>query len=509
MTPAANLQKPATNNLPVYFVFFLSVLYLAYLVSSCQPGVFFSGDGGVKYIIVKQFSEGHGFKYLYLPQPQWVHEIWQKGFFPFKPPFIYPSPQGNIFVYPPAFQILSSFFYRWLGNPGLYVIPVISTLLLWSFFVGLLRRCNIAPSYIALALFILAFCSPLTLYGAIYWEHMTAVLLLFSGLSFILLPPARIWTAAGMGLLSGLACWFRPEAMAMNSLYGLAVLVLYWKERRPAYIAFLVGMALAGGGFLIFNKLELGAFLGIHSYQILQDEDSTGFVGKGIKNLVSNNKLSLKYFVYIVFLLPIIYVILRYKRRLDLRTTLLIPIVIAFCLGTPFMVPNDGGRQWGARYFLPIIPIIIIILTLVITQWRLRETAKYYTGLLVVLGICSVFSLYLNTYRGGIKTLRRQNFERIKPDLDFVGSQNGKVVIVSQPFIAMDLGYLFDKDYVFLASNDTSLRRLLPLLKTQGIHEYTYIYFALLPDQPPMLKNIPTPPRTESGDFHYENYTIE
>ncbi|HEY4061663.1 MAG TPA: hypothetical protein VGM30_07170 [Puia sp.] len=509
MEPATPLKKPAATYLPVYLVFLLSALYLAWLVSSSHPGVFFSGDGGVKHIIIKQFSEGHGFKYLYLSQPQWVQEVWGHGFFPLKPPFVYPSPQGYIFVYPPAFQVLSSFFYTRFGDPGLYIIPVASTLLLWSFFVGLLRRCKIPPAYIAFALFILAFCSPLTLYGAIYWEHMTAVLLLFSGVSFILLPATRTWTAIGMGLLSGLACWFRPESMAMNGLYGLAVLILYWKERRPVYIAFLVGMALSGGGFLLFNKLELGAFLGIHSYQILQDEDSTGFVGNGIKNLVSNNKISLKHFAYIVFLLPIVYALLKYKRTLDLRVSILIMIVIAFCLGTPFMVPNEGGRQWGARYFLPIIPIITVVLILVATQWQLREKRKLYTGLLAAVILCTGFSFYLNTYKGGIKTLRLQNAERVKPDLDFIGPQNGKVVIVSQPFIAMDLGYLFDKDYFFLAPGNDSLRRLLPLLKAQGIREYTYISYAPIPDQPSMLKNNNIPPRPEPGDFRYENYTIE
>ena len=520
MAQASPLQKPAANYLPLYLVFLLSVAYLAYLVSSSQSGVFFSSDGGIKFIIVKQFIEGHGFKYMYLPQPQWVHGIWQEGFFPFKPPFIYPSAQGYIFVFPPAFPILSSFFYGKFGNPGLYIIPVGSTLLLWGFFVGLLRRCKIAPSQIAFALFILAFCSPLTIYGATFWEHMTAILLLFSGISFILLPPARMGAAAGMGLLSGLACWFRPEAIAMNLLYGLAVLILYWKERQaahkerqPAYIAFLVGMALSASGFLLFNKLELGAFFGIHSYQVLQDNDSSGFLERGIDNLISNNQISLKHFVFIILLLPVLYAAWKYKKVLGLRVGLLISIVIAFCLATPFMVPNDGGRQWGARYFLPIVPVVIVALTLVASQWQLWKKGRSYgsyIGLLAVIILFTAFSFHRNTYRGGIKTLRRENFERIKPDLDFIGPQNGKVIIVSLHYIAMELGYLFNKDYFFLAPDNASLQRLLPLLKARGIHEYTYIYDIRVPgNQPSMLKNDTAPTRPELGDFHFETYKIE
>jgi hypothetical protein len=162
----------------VYIMFFLSLCYLAFLVSTSRPGVFYSSDGGIKYMVVKQLAEGHGFKYLYLPQPQWVHTIWDNGFFPLKPPFLYPTPEGYLFVFPPALQIISSFFYSTFGYPGLYIIPVLSTVLFWLCVVMLLRRCGLDPLPIAAGLFVLVFCSPLTIYGATYWEHMPAILLL-------------------------------------------------------------------------------------------------------------------------------------------------------------------------------------------------------------------------------------------------------------------------------------------------------------------------------------------
>src|SRR5579872_3779744 len=137
----------------VYLVALFSAVYLAFLASSAQPGVFFSSDGGVKYLVVKQLTEGHGFKYIYLPQPQWVQQIWANGFFPFKPPFLYPSQEGFLFVFPPAFQIISSFFFAQFGDVGLLVIPILSTLLLWVSFILLCRRCGIAPSRIAFGLF--------------------------------------------------------------------------------------------------------------------------------------------------------------------------------------------------------------------------------------------------------------------------------------------------------------------------------------------------------------------
>ncbi|HLI92450.1 MAG TPA: hypothetical protein VKU83_02525, partial [Puia sp.] len=336
----------ARNYRYVYLVAFLSVLYLAFLASSAQPGVFFSSDGGVKYIVVKQLTEGHGFKYLYLPQPGWVQQIWANGYFPFHPPFLYPSPQGYLFVFPPAFQLISAFFYKHLGDAGLYLIPFVSTLLLWLGFVVLLKRCGVSPNRIAAGLFLLVFCSPLTIYGATYWEHMTAILLLFAGLVYLTRPPSG-FLALMLGLCSGLAAWFRPEAMMMNALYGLAVCWLFYRERQRGAILFLGGIAIGVGSFLLFNKIEFDAFFGIHSRQVLQDSVAGGVEVDPVRNLIANNLINIRHFLFILLLIPAAILWVRHKKPLDLRTRLLMLIVLAYSLLTPFIVPNDGGRQWG------------------------------------------------------------------------------------------------------------------------------------------------------------------
>jgi hypothetical protein len=114
-----------------------------------------------------------------------------------------------------------------------------------------------------------------------------------------------------------------------------------------------------------------------------------------------------------------------------------------------------------------------------------------------------------NTYKGGIKTLVWENHHRISPDIKFLNGQTGNVVIVSFPYIAMELGYLFDQKYFFLAPDDSSLHRLLPQLKQQGIHQYTYIYDVRVPGvKPTMLTDtLDTWPR-ENGDFEFREYAI-
>ena len=500
------MMKGSSNNYRfVYLVALLSVLYLAFLVSSAQPGVFFSSDGGIKYLVVKQLTEGHGFKYMYLPQPQWVQQIWANGFFPFKPPFLYSSPNGYLFVFAPGFQIISSFFYAHFGNPGLLVIPVLSALLLWLSFVVLLRRCGVDPSRMAIGLFILVFCSPLTIYGATYWEHMTAILLLFCGLSFLVKPPSGAIEAIGMGLLSGLAAWFRPESIIMDVLYGLGLVYLFIRERKVGTLWFLSGMAIGVGSFLLFNKIEFDSFLGIHSRQVLKDSSEGGVEVNAFRNFIANNLITARHFLFILLIVPVIFVWLRYRKQLATRTLLLIGIAITYCILTPFMVPNEGGRQWGARYFLPLVTVVLVALLLVEKEWNLR-LPFWLPGIIVLM---AAYSFQHNTYKGGIKTLVWENHHRITPAMNFINQQPGNVVIVSLPYIAMELGYLFDQKYFFLAPDDSSLRRLLSQLKQQGIHEFTYIYDVRVPAvRPAMLTDtLPNWPR-DNGDFEYRHYSI-
>jgi hypothetical protein len=505
------LVKSEKNYLFVYLIFFLSLCYLAFLVSSAQPGVFFSSDGGVKYIVVKQLTEGHGYKYIYLPQPQWVHQIWGDGYFPFKPPFLYPSPEGYLFVFPPAFQLISSFFYSRFGNAGLYVIPISCTVLLWLSVVVLLKRCGIGASRIAAGLFVLVFCSPLTIYGATYWEHMTAILLLFSGLAFIVRPPAGVATALVMGLLSGLAAWFRPEALMMNVLYGLAVVILIVRDRNLGGAAFLVGIALGIGSYLAFNQIEFHSWFGLHSYQVLQNSIEEGVERSGFHNLITNNLINIRHYLFVLLLLPPAYMLVVNRKKLDFRTVLLISIALVYCVVTPFMVPNDGGRQWGARYFLPIIPVVLVALLLIEKEWHLLQAPTLPVWL--TMGVVFLFAAYSfnrNVVKGGIKTLRWENRHRISPSIDFINRQESNVVVVAFPYIAMELGYLFDRKYFFLAPDDSSLQRLLPLLKEQGVHQYTYIYDVRVPGtKPKILADSTTHWPREMGDFEFTRYTIQ
>ncbi len=74
--------------------------------------------------------------------------------------------------------------------------------------------------------------------------------------------------------------------------------------------------------------------------------------------------------------------------------------------------------------------------------------------------------------------------------MDRFAEKPGNVVVVSDSYMVYELGYLFDKDYFFMANGDDSLHRLLPLLKARGVREYTYIFNPRNPaSQPKSLRD--------------------
>jgi hypothetical protein len=490
MTFPASLQRLNKNYFVVYLALLISLGYLIFLACSIHEGIFYAGDQALKSMQVKQIAAGYGFKYLHLGQPEWVKSVWNAGFFPLRPPFFYPSPLGYLIVYPPLFQIITAFFYTHFGGAGLYILPMLCTLILLIWTVVLLKRCGATPVNIALTIFILVFCSPLMLYGVMFWEHLPAVLLLFGGLSFIAAPPGKTWLAVVLGVLTGLAVWLRPEALMMILLYSIAVFILYLRDRRAIYVAFGIGVTLAILPWFAFNQFEYGSLFGIHGQQVLNDNDpdSRMTLHNGWRNLTAINNISIRHFWFLLLLLPVLYDSIRRKRP-DIRPLLLASIVILYSLLTPFILPNDGVIQWGPRYFLAIVPVTLVALFLAARQWDLRvhrPLPVWLTGLILIAGLAS---FYQNTHGGGFKELRWRYNKRLADTYQLLNRQPGNVVIVSPHYASYDFGYQFDRNYFFAASGDDSLRRLLPLLKSHGVHQFIFIYNPRERTLPPMLQD--------------------
>lgn len=316
----------------------------------------------------------------------------------------------------------------------------------------------------------------------------------------------------------------------MNFLYGLVALALYRRDRWPVYVCFIACLLLSVVSFMAFNQVEYGSIIGLHGHQLADqsDIDDRWKFSKALYNLWMTNYKSIRNFGFILLLFPIGYRALRIREwgyrasgigeGKDLRPVLLAAIAVVFSLVTPFILPNDGGRQWGARYFLPVIPIVIVFLFLIDRQWGILARRVRVPGWLAgCILLILAYSLYHNTYSGGVRDLGWAYRGRVMPTMERFEEKPGSVVVVSDSYMVYELGYLFDKDYFFMATGDDSLHRLLPLLKASGVREYTYIFNPRYPaSQPKSLRDSTTqrlwPLAAEKkikDEFYCKKYAIE
>ena len=165
----------------VYVILLGGVLYLGLQLLLLKPGVFFSGDAGVKFLMVKQLAAGNSAVKFSIYNPDWVTSIWNQGFFPLKAPFVYQQGVEKIYAFPPAFEWVTLPFFKFAGFRGLFILPAVSLIALWIAFARLTARLSKNKNTSLLALILLIFGSPLSAYGALFWEHTLAVALSFAG----------------------------------------------------------------------------------------------------------------------------------------------------------------------------------------------------------------------------------------------------------------------------------------------------------------------------------------
>ncbi len=464
----------------LHAIFFLGCSFLGTLLLTIKPDVFFSGDAGLKFLMIKQVGFGGGFMKLDTKQPLWVEQIWAEGFFPFKPPFVYTTNQGRIVSFPPLFQLINAVFFKAFGFPGLYVIPCLSIPALWAWFVFALRKFALSPIVIAAALFLLAFCSPVTLYGAVYWEHSLAIFLVFSGAAFIVVQPASFVNSIISGVLTGLSIWLRPEAMVFCGLLMLTVMYNFYQGKRMQNLLFVCAASVLIAVFFVFNQLVYGNMFGAHSYQVLNESSVNEL--KRYWNLLTHINLRLIIFfpVAVIFYFLAAYLLAR-RPAVPPPVIQLSVIVICFLILTPLILPNAGGKQWGPRYFLPIIPVMLF--TICASLPHLPGISSRQKTVLPVMICFAAYSFFLNVYMAG-KTLKEDYAYRVTPGLNFLKSRPANVIVVQNQYVAQEFAAIFTSMVVFLAENENSSRILGIKLKSAGISDFVYISFgttSLLP----------------------------
>lgn len=444
-----------------------AVAFTLWLVSHTHAGVFFSGDAGLKYLLAEQAARGRLALGLQLDAPAWIQRLWTEGLYPFHEPFVYVVGREHLLQYPPYFSFLTAPFLRAFGDAGLYVAPVAA---LWATWVGVLVACRalLLPAALAAAvLFAVAFCTPLTLYAAIYWEHTLGVALATWGVWALVLWGDRPRVAAAAGVLLGMSAWFRSESLLLviAAVALVAILSHLVALERSSRMAFAVGACAAVGALLVVNLVLFGAPLGLHARALTASGPAEWLASVAQESWRVDVVLLISHFPSIIPIAAVAVASARIDEPPRARAQKwVLAVCAAFALGLPFILPparlsGYGGKQWGPRFLLAIIPLACVsAAALVRSAWP-----RWQRPLRVAVAGASIataaYGVYLNTIVGS--ALLVADYEaRVRPALQLIQARPQVPVAVANQFIAQELVAAMGRNPFVLARDARELGRV-------------------------------------------------
>lgn len=467
------------------------VLFVLALLATIPAEVFFNGDAGVKFLLTRQFSEGETRVDLALPAPEWARTLWDGGDYPFHPPFVYEIGEHRYAQYPIWFPLLSAPFYQMFGFRGLYLLPAIALFLHWVAFRALAARLGIPPFPATAALLALVFASPLTLYAAMFWEHTLAVALAFFGVVVAVAPPARGGRRApiGAGILAGFSAWLRPEMAWFTLLLAALALAAPVSEgcrfRRRLFAGSMLATALAslGAGWILS-----GSPMGYYGIPVWRPGQKLALYPEAFAIAGEN----LLYYFPVVLVPPacLLLAARHWRRALAWPFGALLLVAALFIPVVSLIWPMGGGRQWGPRFLLIVVPVAALLSGLALHRLRtLSPRLGFGIGIALLAGAVGL-GFVRNTVRGGDRVIR-DAATRVLPALQYVRRAEEEVVAVSRQWISQDLAAALDRKVFFLTPTFADVARLAAILERRDVREFVYL---ALPGEPP-----PPPLRFEAS----------
>lgn len=508
-----NAFKIKPSALPIA-VILAGILFTLYLQFQIPEGVFYSGDAGLKALLAKQLSGGQFRFDLAPPSISWVQNLWKNDFYPFKQPFVYFLNNRYYITFPYTFPLVTAPFYSLFGYAGLYIIPLVSTWALWWSFYRTCRRLKFSILSTSIALAILIFASHLTVYSAMYWEHTLAVALAFYGFSTLLIPGTIQGISKKDAVLSGisigLSVWFRPEFLCLVAI--LLALVYFvslsnlkflksWQVGKLHYLTknreiFVASMLVTIGIFFLTNKLIYNHPLGIHAIQVVEQQtlpQRLAVAWNNFRELLLDRNSSVFLFKYLpIAVLPLLYLPISFiaKKQVKLNIKLAITYLICFLfiVGVSLMVPaGAGGKQWGPRFLLILVPIITIlaIQELQLILRKAQPGLKY--SCLFAVALMFVFGLHQNTFLGTANLVK--NYQGILPAIQFLDKEPNQFIGMSHEYVAQVLEPGIKQDKIFFRAEDSpKLVQLGKTLAAQGQQTFIYVCYPFRPCTPPKDK---------------------
>jgi hypothetical protein len=470
------VDQPGSRQLRVWLIMLVGALMSAAVVARIPDEVFYSGDGGLKALLAKQFAAGRRACDLQLPADDWLSDLWKQGAYPFAPPFVYQLGGREYLAFPISFPLVTAPFYALLGYRGLYVVPLIALWITWLISFRLCRRLDMGETETTMSMAALVLASPLPLYGAMYWEHTLAVALAWAGIAATLYITDAGRSVRGHllgGALLGLSVWFRPECICLAGAVLAAYFVLCRKHSRLSlWTAFAAGVLVMAAGFGAANFAIYGNWLGAHSLQVIENLKPAAHISKALALFFGLNAALLLYVPVVLFVL----IVLAWPRFSEavkptpIITYLLLALLLACCC-IPLIVPHTGGRSWGPRFLLCCVPPACLVGGLLldrINRYASRGTRR--AGLALFLAAV-LGGLIFNSGVGTTKLL--DNYaHRVAPALDFLRNGEHDVIMVTHQYVPQELQALLRNKYFLRLDEKTDLEALASAVRQQGYDRF-------------------------------------
>ena len=360
------------------------------------------------------------------------------------------------------------------------------------------RRLQLAAPVLAAGLVSAVLAARLIIYGAMYWEHTLAVALAFWGVSMALFPKKDslgLMEAIAAGILVGLSVWFRPEFLCLVAILGglLAVSVfkiksLAWLNPAPGRI-WAFGLAMVATVLIFFglNMVIYGHPLGIHALQIVEESSLKQQVKQAIASYRQLVGSLVSYFPLVWFVMAMAIAGLWITPlRLNPRSRLVLLLCGAFVLMVPLIIPpGAGGKQWGPRYYLVLVPLLSLLAAQQLQQsWRLGGRIRYLP--VVLLAATCFLGIYGNLYGATWGQQRNQtygsvplsgNYGPIAPAIAALAEQDSSYLAMSHQFVAQQLWPALPDKIFFRTETAEATQTLGAGLLDQGIEQFIYICY--------------------------------
>ena len=503
------------------------ILFSLYLQGQVADGVYFSGDGGLKALLAKQLATGELRFDLAIPEATWIQELWNAGLYPYDEPYVYQVAEKYYITFPYTFPLVTAPFYALFGYRGLYIIPLVSCWVVWLVFYLDCLRLSLNNLVTALGLICLIFASCLTIYSAMYWEHTLAVALSFTGLSlwFIFDREARGKKQEGRnkenkincqqkntfktivsGILIGLAVWFRPEFIFVVVItIGLAIFtssysqfknILFFNTQNLQPIIFpirqqlvlAISMILTVAGFFISNKIIYGYAIGIHGIQAVEPIPLSDRLMGAWQNFTGMSLTLIEYLPIII--IPILYLLFYGIQKLFFAKSAIIKFpdlyaiaylsIIAFMIGVSLLVPVgtagliSGGKQWGVRFLLMLVPVITLLAAIQLQQIENNKLLRYFTIFMIVL----LTAIGINKNILQASQILTKNNRVTYPAIKFLQTDPNQNIAISHEFVGQALeAATSDREIFFTVDTVPELIQFSQALIEQQQKQFTYICY--------------------------------